>query len=59
MVYNSSFNTTNASIQCTFDNRHVSLIWQKYFDDLSFGFNYHTIRCLFSELIPSLFVCFI
>jgi hypothetical protein len=31
-------------------------MWQQYFDDLSFGINYHTIRCLFSELIPSLLV---
>jgi hypothetical protein len=31
-------------------------MWQHYFDDLSFGPNYHTIRCLFSELIPSLLV---
>jgi hypothetical protein len=31
-------------------------MWRNYFDDLSFGLNYHTIRCLFSELIPSLLV---
>jgi hypothetical protein len=31
-------------------------MWKKYFDDLSFGLNYHTIRCLISELIPSLLV---
>jgi hypothetical protein len=31
-------------------------MWINYFDDLSFGLNYHTIRCLFSELIPSLLV---
>ncbi len=31
-------------------------MWQHYFDDLLFGFNYHTIRCLLSELIPSLLV---
>ena len=49
-------NTTHASIQCTFDNQHLSPMWQHYFDDLSFGLNYHTIRCLFSELIPSLLV---
>jgi hypothetical protein len=31
-------------------------MWQHYFDDLSFGLNYHTIRCLLSELIPSFLV---
>ncbi|CAF0829562.1 unnamed protein product [Rotaria sp. Silwood1] len=49
-------NTTQSSIHCTYDNQHLSFMWQNYFDDLSFGFNYHTIRCLFSELIPSLLV---
>jgi hypothetical protein len=31
-------------------------MWQHYFDNLSFGLNYHTIRFLVSELIPSLLV---
>lgn len=52
----SSLNTTHSSIQCTFDNQHLSPIWQDYFDNLSFGLNYHTIRFLVSELIPSIFV---
>ena len=52
----SSFNETHSTVQCTFDERHISPQWQKYFDDLSFGLNYHTIRCLLSELIPSLLV---
>ncbi|CAF0822945.1 unnamed protein product [Rotaria sordida] len=51
-----NLNTTQSSIYCTYDNQHVSSMWQHYFDDLSFGFNYHTVRCLFSELIPSLLV---
>lgn len=36
--------------------QHTSLIWRHYFIDLSFGFNYHTIRFLLSELIPSVLV---
>ncbi|UJR27646.1 hypothetical protein I4U23_008927 [Adineta vaga] len=49
-------NETHGTIQCTYNAQHVSSNWQKYFDDLSFGPNYHTIRCLFSEVIPSLLV---
>lgn len=49
-------NHTHTTIQCTYDNEHLPLIWQQYFTELSFGFNYNTIRCLFSELIPSLLV---
>ncbi|CAF1277270.1 unnamed protein product [Adineta steineri] len=50
------FNETHTTIQCTFNEQHVSLGWKNYFENPSFGFNYHTIRCLFSELIPSLLV---
>ncbi len=49
-------NTTHSTIQCTFDHQHLSPMWQHYFDNLSFGLNYHTIRFLVSELIPSLLV---
>ena len=49
-------NTTHSTVQCTFDHQHLSPIWQNYFDNLSFGLNYHTIRFLVSELIPSLLV---
>ncbi|CAF3427349.1 unnamed protein product, partial [Rotaria sp. Silwood2] len=52
----SSFNNTHSSIQCTFNTDYTSLKWQQYFTDLSFGFNYHTIRFLLSEIIPSIFV---
>jgi hypothetical protein len=55
IISKSSSNTTHPSIQCTFDDQ-VSSKWQEYFNDLSFGLNYYTIRCLFSELIPSLLV---
>ena len=51
-----SVNVTDASIQCTYDHHRVAKHWQNYFENLSFGWNYHTIRCLFSELIPSLLV---
>ena len=51
-----SLNTTHSTPQCTFDNQHLSLKWKHYFDNLAFGLNYHTIRCLLSELIPSLLV---
>lgn len=34
-------------------NRNASIGWQKYFSDIHFGANHSTIRCLFSELIPT------
>lgn len=34
-------------------NSNVSIKWKKYFNEISFGFNHYTIRCLFSELIPA------
>ena len=34
-------------------NSDVSIKWKKYFNEISFGFNHYTIRCLFSELIPA------
>ncbi len=41
----------------------ASIKWQKYFNDMHFGPNHYTIRCLFSELIPAgtiiLFNCYI
>ncbi len=51
-----SFNATHLSKQCTFNSHQTSSIWQHYFVDLSFGFNYHTIRFFLSELIPSVLV---
>ena len=51
-----SFNATHSSVQCTYDPYHTSLRWQDYFVNLSFGFNYHTVRFLLSEIIPSLLV---
>jgi hypothetical protein len=32
---------------------NASLQWQKYFNEVHIGMNYFTIRCIFSELIPS------
>jgi hypothetical protein len=51
-----SFNATHSSVQCTFNTYDTSLLWQHYFMNLSFGFNYYTIRFLVSEMIPSLLV---
>jgi hypothetical protein len=31
----------------------ASVEWHKYFHELRFGLNHFTIRCLFSELIPT------
>lgn len=56
ILYHCRINGANSSVQCTYDPQRVSLKWQRYFEDLSFGLNYHTIRCLLSELIPSLLV---
>ncbi|CAF2111452.1 unnamed protein product [Rotaria magnacalcarata] len=52
----SNSNETNSLAQCTYDNQSVSSMWRHYFEDLTFGPNYHTLRCLFSEIIPSLLV---
>lgn len=52
----SRYNTTHSLEQCTFNSQHTSSLWKRYFTDLSFGFNYHTIRFLLSELIPSILV---
>lgn len=32
---------------------NASLRWQRYFQEFHLGFNHFTIRCLFSELIPT------
>jgi hypothetical protein len=34
----------------------ASVKWHKYFHELRFGFNHFTIRCFFSELIPTVAV---
>ena len=34
-------------------NSNASIKWKRYFHELRFGMNYFTIRCLFSELIPT------
>ncbi|CAM4901570.1 unnamed protein product [Rotaria socialis] len=52
----SNLNETNSSAKCTYDKQSVSPMWRHYFDALTFGLNYYTLRCLFSELIPSLLV---
>ncbi|CAF0891884.1 unnamed protein product [Didymodactylos carnosus] len=43
------------STHCSFDS-NISPKWRAYFQDVSYGFNYYTIRCIFSELIPSIAV---
>jgi len=37
-------------------NSNVSIKWQKYFSQVHFGRNHHTIRCFSSELIPTFLV---
>ena len=55
-------NSTINVMFCALD-RNVSDAWRRYFDDVHFGINHMTIRCLFSELIPTgailLFNCYI
>lgn len=34
-------------------NSKASIQWKKYFHEIHFGFNHFTIRCLFSELLPT------
>lgn len=34
-------------------HRKASIRWKRYFHELHIGFNHFTIRCLFSELIPT------
>jgi hypothetical protein len=34
-------------------NSNASIMWQKYFREIHPGMNHFTIRCLFSELIPT------
>ena len=47
---------------CTFHG-NVSDAWRNYFTNVDFGLNHTTIRCLFSELIPTggilVFNCYI
>ena len=42
---------------------NISSEWQRYFSDLKLGVNHFTIRCMFSELMPTgaiiLFNCYI
>jgi hypothetical protein len=47
---NSTTNITN--IYCGI-SPNASVKWQKYFHEIHFGRNHFTIRCLFSELIPT------
>ncbi|CAF0720550.1 unnamed protein product [Adineta ricciae] len=54
--YPSGPNVTESSTKCTLDMEHTSIKWKKYFTIDSFGCNYHTIRFLFSEIIPSILV---
>ena len=34
-------------------NQNASIRWQKYFSDIHIGVNHATLRCIFSELIPT------
>lgn len=43
-------------MQCTYDPHQISINWRQYFGEYAFRFNYHTIRFLLSEIIPSLLV---
>ena len=43
-------------MQCTYDTPQISSHWRQYFAEYSFRFNYHTIRFLLSEMIPSILV---
>jgi hypothetical protein len=47
----------NSTIKITETNCGVSpkasIKWQKYFNDVHLGKNHYTVRCLFSELIPT------
>ena len=52
----SSPNATESSTKCTLDTEHTSVEWKSYFNNASFGCNYHTIRFLLSEIIPSILV---
>lgn len=49
-------NQTYSNFQCTFNANTTSSLWQHYFNDLSLGFNYHSIRFFLSEIIPSILV---
>ena len=51
-----SYNATYSSVQCTFNIHEISSYWCKYFAEYSFHLNYHTIRFLFSEMVPSVLV---
>jgi hypothetical protein len=45
----------NSTINLMYCGLHsnISVKWKKYFHDVHFGMNYYTVRCLFSELIPT------
>ncbi|CAF1243644.1 unnamed protein product [Didymodactylos carnosus] len=48
--------TTVKVVSCLMEcslSHNLSSKWQNYFQDVNIGFNYHTLRCLFSELIPT------
>ncbi|UJR32623.1 hypothetical protein I4U23_020083 [Adineta vaga] len=59
---NNGLNSTSIRMICVV-NLNASKEWQRYFHQLNLGFNHFTIRCLFSELIPTgviiLFNCII
>ena len=42
----------DSEIYCGLSSR-ASIEWKKYFNEIHFGFNHFTIRCIFSELIPT------
>ncbi|CAF3436375.1 unnamed protein product [Rotaria sp. Silwood2] len=49
-IMNSTMNRTRT--YCELSSK-VSMKWKKYFHDIHIGINRYTIRCLFSELIPT------
>ncbi|CAF0995808.1 unnamed protein product [Adineta steineri] len=49
---NDALNSTPNMMYCDL-HRNVSVKRQKYFHDIHIGMNHFTIRCLFSELIPT------
>ena len=56
IIFNLRYTYTYSSNGTTFNchlNSNVSTSWQIYFYQLHLGINHFTIRCLFSELIPT------
>ena len=43
---------TSTSLDCHL-NSNISIAWQMYFNQFYLGSNHFTVRCLFSEMIPT------